>query len=44
MDRLAAGLQKLQEDDLLQLVRIVQENKTPDMYVKNDLEGNLSSE
>jgi len=38
MDRLAAGLQKLQEDDLLQLVRIVQENKTPDMYVKNDLE------
>jgi transcription initiation factor TFIID/TFIIF subunit len=44
MDRLAAGLQKLQEDDLLQLVRIVQENKTPDMYVKNDLEGDLSSE
>jgi transcription initiation factor TFIID/TFIIF subunit len=44
MDRLAAGLQKLQEDDLLQLVRIVQENKTPDMYVKNDLEGDLPSE
>lgn len=39
MDRLAAGLQKLQEDDLLQVVRIVSEHKTPEMYVKNDLEG-----
>jgi transcription initiation factor IIF auxiliary subunit len=39
MDRLAQGLQKLQEDDLLQVVRIVTEHKTPDMYVKNDLEG-----
>ena len=39
MDRLAAGLQKLSEDDLLQIVRIVSEHKTPDMYVKNDLEG-----
>jgi transcription initiation factor TFIID/TFIIF subunit len=39
MDRLAQGLQKLQEDDLLQIVRIVTEHKTPEMYVKNDLEG-----
>ena len=39
MDRLAQGLQKLQEDDLLQVVRIVTEHKTPEMYVKNDLEG-----
>jgi transcription initiation factor TFIID/TFIIF subunit len=39
MDRLAKGLQKLQEDDLLQVVRIVTEHKTPEMYVKNDLEG-----
>lgn len=42
MDRLAQGLQKLQEDDLLQVVRIVTEHKTPEMYVKNDLEGNIS--
>ena len=39
MDRLAQGLQKLQEEDLLQVVRIVMEHKTPEMFVKNDLEG-----
>jgi transcription initiation factor TFIID/TFIIF subunit len=39
MDRLAQGLQKLGEDDLLQIVKMVNENKTADMYVKNDLEG-----
>jgi len=43
MDRLAQGLQKLQEEDLLQVVRIVTDHKTPEMYVKNDLEGNLLS-
>jgi transcription initiation factor TFIID/TFIIF subunit len=43
MDRLAQGLQKLQEEDLLQVVRIVTEHKTPDMYVKNDLDGTLSA-
>ena len=42
MDRLAQGLQKLQEEDLLQVVRIVTEHKTPEMYVKNDLEGTPS--
>ena len=39
MDRLAQGLQKLQEEDLLQVVRMVMENKTPEMFVKNDLDG-----
>ena len=39
MDRLAQGLQKLHEDDLLQVVRIVSDHRTPEMYVKNDLEG-----
>ena len=39
MERLAQGLQKLQEDDLLQVVKIVTDHKTPEMYVKNDLEG-----
>ncbi|KAG5513701.1 hypothetical protein PMAC_000739 [Pneumocystis sp. 'macacae'] len=38
MDRLADGLQKLEEDDLLQVVQMVNENKTPEMYVKNDIE------
>ncbi|OLL24475.1 Transcription initiation factor TFIID subunit 14, partial [Neolecta irregularis DAH-3] len=39
MDKLAEGLQKLQEDDLLQIVQMVNEAKTPSMYVKNDVEG-----
>jgi len=39
MERLAQALHKLGEDDLLQIVRIVNEHKTPEMYVKNDLEG-----
>ena len=43
MDRLAQGLQKLQEEDLLQVVRMVTEHKTQDMYVKNDLEGTNAS-
>jgi hypothetical protein len=43
MDRLAQGLQKLQEEDLLQVVRMVTEHKTQEMYVKNDLEGMFSN-
>lgn len=39
IDRLADGLQKLGEDDLLQIVQIVNDGKTDDMYVRNDLEG-----
>ena len=39
MDRLAQGLQKLQEDDLLQVVRLVLDHRTPEMIIKNDLEG-----
>jgi transcription initiation factor IIF auxiliary subunit len=38
MDRLADGLQKLNEDDLLQVVQMVHDNKAPDSYTKNDVE------
>ncbi|KAI9853564.1 MAG: hypothetical protein M1824_001089 [Vezdaea acicularis] len=38
MERLAEGLQKLQEDDLLQVVQMVHDNKSPESYIKNDLE------
>ena len=38
MDRLADGLQKLGEDDLLQVVQMVHDNKAPDSYTKNDVE------
>lgn len=38
MDRLAEGLQKLNEDDLLQVVQMVHDNKAADSYTKNDVE------
>lgn len=39
MDKLADGLQKLNEDDLLQVVQMVHDNKSPDSYTKNDAES-----
>lgn len=41
MDKMADGLQKLGEDDLLQVVQMVHENKSPDSYTKNDIERML---
>ncbi|KAJ5433056.1 Transcription initiation factor TFIID subunit 14 [Penicillium daleae] len=38
MDKLADGLQKLNEDDLLQVVQMVHDNKSPESYTKNDAE------
>lgn len=38
MDRLADGLQKLDEEDLLKVVQMVHDNKTTETYVKNDVE------
>lgn len=38
MDKLADGLQKLNEDDLLQVVQMVHDNKAADSYTKNDME------
>ncbi|OJJ50960.1 hypothetical protein ASPZODRAFT_138085 [Penicilliopsis zonata CBS 506.65] len=38
MDKLADGLQKLGEDDLLQVVQMVHDHKAPDSYTKNDVE------
>lgn len=38
MDKLADGLQKLGEDDLLQVVQMVHDNKAPDSYTRNDVE------
>lgn len=42
MDKLADGLQKLNEDDLLQVVQMVHDNKAPDSYTKNDVERKYS--
>ncbi|KAK2808271.1 hypothetical protein FQN50_004830 [Emmonsiellopsis sp. PD_5] len=38
MDKLADGLQKLGEDDLLRVVQMVHDNKSSDSYTKNDIE------
>lgn len=39
MEKLAEGLQKLGEDDLLHVVQLVHEQKTSDTYAKNDVES-----
>jgi transcription initiation factor IIF auxiliary subunit len=39
MEKLADGLQKLGEDDLLQVVQMVHDHKTPETYTKNDVEN-----
>ena len=38
MEKLADNLQRLGEDDLLQVVEMVHNNKTSDTYTKNDVE------
>ena len=39
MERLAEGLQRLQEDDLLTVVQMIHDGKTTDTYTKNDVEN-----
>jgi transcription initiation factor IIF auxiliary subunit len=39
MEKLADGLQRLEEDDLLQVVQMVHDNKTQETYTKNDVES-----
>ncbi|KAK3697841.1 transcription factor TFIIF complex subunit Tfg3 [Vermiconidia calcicola] len=39
MEKLAEALPQLQEDDLLQIVQMVHDNKTEETYTKNDLEN-----
>ena len=39
MDKLADNLQRLSEDDLLQVVQLVHEHKSSDSYTKNDVDG-----
>lgn len=41
MDKLADCLQKLNEDDLLQVVQMVHDNKSADSYTVNDVERTL---
>lgn len=38
LEKLAEGLQSLDEDDLLGVVQMVTDNKTSEMYIKNDVD------
>jgi transcription initiation factor IIF auxiliary subunit len=38
MEKLADGLVKLGEDDLLHVVQLIHDNKSDDTYTKNDIE------
>lgn len=38
MERLADSLQRLGEEDLLQVVEMIHNNKTADTYTKNEVE------
>jgi transcription initiation factor IIF auxiliary subunit len=39
MEKLADGLQKLQEEDLLHVVQMIHDQKTPETYTKNDVDA-----
>lgn len=39
MEKLAEGLERLGEDDLLHIVQLVHDNKTEETYTKNDVEN-----
>lgn len=39
MEKLAEGLERLAEDDLLYVVQLVHDNKTDETYTKNDVES-----
>jgi transcription initiation factor TFIID/TFIIF subunit len=39
MEKLAAAIEKLEENDLLPVVKIILDNQTQDMFVTTDVEG-----
>ena len=43
MEKLAEALPSLGEEDLLQVVQMVHDNKTDDTYTKNDVDSELPS-
>lgn len=41
-EKIAESLEKLEEEDLLRVIQIINENKGPDTYIRSDVEGKLS--
>jgi len=39
VEKMAEGLPKLSEDDLLQVIQMIHDNKTDDTYIKNDVDA-----
>ena len=38
-EKIAEALQKLEEEDLLKVIQVINENKGPDTYIRSDVEG-----
>lgn len=38
-EKIAEALEKLEEEDLLRVIQLINENKGPDTYIRSDLEG-----
>lgn len=41
-EKIAESLEKLEEEDLLRVIQIINENKGPDTYIRSDVEGEFS--
>ena len=38
-EKIAEALEKLEEEDLLRVIQLINENKGPDTYIRSDIEG-----
>lgn len=38
-ERIAEALEKLEEEDLLRVIQMINENKAPDTYIRSDIDG-----
>ena len=38
-EKIAEALEKLEEEDLLRVIQLINENKAPDTYIRSDVEG-----
>ena len=41
-EKIAEALEKLEEEDLLRVIQMINENKSPDTYIRSDVEGESS--
>lgn len=41
-EKIAEALEKLDEEDLLRVIQLINENKGPDTYIRSDIEGEQS--